>query len=322
MIDTGKISKKRFLVTGGAGFIGSNIVKYLLENEGRVRVLDNLLTGYKKNIEPFLSHPNFEFIEGDITHLATCQEVCKDIDYITHQAALGSVPRSLLYPEKTNEINVSGFLNMLIASKDNQVKKFVYASSSSVYGDEYSLPKVEEKIGNALSPYAVSKYSNELYANVFAKSYDMQIIGLRYFNIFGPNQSPDGAYAAVIPLFISNILNGQPIYINGDGKTTRDFTFVANAVQANVRAMLTENTEANNQVYNIACGSNYSLLDMVNLLEKHIGKKANVQFREFRQGDIRNSLADISKAKNLLEYSPTHNFDEGLKETVAYFQNV
>lgn len=314
-----QIAGKRFLVTGGAGFIGSHIVRYIIKNGGFVRVLDNLLTGHIENIEEHRNSSNFEFVEGDITNLDTCKKVCEGIDYVCHQAALGSVPRSLLFPEKTNEINVSGFVNMLIAAKDSNVKRFVYASSSSVYGDEYSLPKIEDKIGSPLSPYAVSKYTNEVYAKVFAKSYGLSVIGLRYFNIFGPNQDPNGPYAAVIPLFISSIINDKPVFINGDGKTTRDFTYVANAVQANIRALLTENDAACNQVYNIACGKNYSLLDLVESLEHALGKKANVIHRDFRQGDIRDSLADISKAENLLGYQPEIDFNQGLKETVANF---
>jgi UDP-N-acetylglucosamine/UDP-N-acetylgalactosamine 4-epimerase len=318
-IDTNLLNGKQFLITGGAGFIGSHIVTYLLENGAKVRVLDNLLTGRKSNIEEHFLNSNFEFIEGDITDLETCKKACQGVDMISHQAALGSVPRSLLFPEKTNEINVGGFLNMLIAAKEANVSQFVYASSSSVYGDEYTLPKLEDKIGNALSPYAVSKFTNELYAKVFANSFGMRIIGLRYFNIFGPNQDPNGPYAAVIPVFISNIINNEPFYINGDGSTTRDFTFVANAVQANVRAMTTDNEAALNQVYNIACGSNYSLLQLVDLLEINLDKKANMQFRDFRQGDIRDSLADISKAKTLLGYEPTHSFEQGIAETVKSF---
>lgn len=318
-IDYSKISGKQFLVTGGAGFIGSHIVRYLVEHDAKVRVLDNLLTGRISNIQDLIDYPNVEFIEGDITDIDTCKRACRGVDYISHQAALGSVPRSLLYPENTNEINVSGFLNMLIAAKEHQVLRMVYASSSSVYGDEYSLPKVEDKIGNALSPYAVSKYTNELYARVFSNSFGMNILGFRYFNVFGPDQDPSGPYAAVIPLFISNILENKPCYINGDGLQTRDFTYVANAVQANILGMTTSNPAAFNQVYNIAFGENYSLLDLVGLLEKYLDKKAEVIHREDRAGDIRNSLADISKAKSALGYHPSHSFEQGLMETVRAF---
>lgn len=314
-----QIAGKKFLVTGGAGFIGSHIVRYLLSHGAFVRVLDNLLTGSINNINEHLNSRNFEFIHGDIVDINTCQLVCEGMDYVCHQAALGSVPRSILYPEKTNEINVSGFVNMLIAAKDHKVKRFVYASSSSIYGDEYSLPKKEHIIGNQLSPYAVSKYTNELYAGVFANAYGLSTIGLRYFNIFGPNQDPNGPYAAVIPLFISSILHDKTIYINGDGKTTRDFTYVANAVHANICALLIDNETAYNQVYNIACGKNYSLLDLVNNLEQVTGKKANIEFRDFRQGDIRDSLADISRAMQLIGYQPQVDFYSGLKETIASF---
>ena len=314
------IANKNFLVTGGAGFIGSHIVRYLIEHGGYVRVLDNLLTGSYSNIQAFENHPHFEFIKGDITDLDTCREACKGIDMISHQAALGSVPRSIQFPEKTNEINISGFLNMMIAAKENNVSRFVYASSSSVYGDEYSLPKLEDNIGKPLSPYAVSKLSNELYAGVFASCYGIKAIGLRYFNIFGPNQDPSGPYAAVIPIFISHIYKGEPIYVNGDGTTTRDFTYVANAVQANILAMTTENEIAWNQIYNIACGSNYSLRTLIELLEKNIGIKANVEYRDYRQGDIKDSLADISKAKKRLGYEPSHSFEQGLIETIPLFR--
>jgi UDP-N-acetylglucosamine 4-epimerase len=320
-INTSNLRGKQFLITGGAGFIGCHIVRYLIENEAKVRVLDNLLTGRISNIKEFIDLPNFEFIEGDITNLETCKKACKGVDFISHQAALGSVPRSFLYPEKTNEINVSGFLNMLIGAKENNVNKFVYASSSSVYGDEYTLPKVESKVGNPLSPYAVSKYSNELYARVFSQTFGMNILGYRYFNVFGPFQDPNGPYAAVIPIFISHILKNEPFYINGDGRQTRDFTYVANAVQANILGMLTEDESNFGQVYNIAYGENYTLLDLVALLEKHIGIKAQVIHREDRAGDIRDSLANIDKAKSRIGYQPSHSFEQGLIETIRYFKS-
>ena len=322
MIETHRLKGKQFLVTGGAGFIGCHIVRYLIEHEAKVRILDNLLTGRISNIQKFLDLPNVEFIEGDITNLETCKSACKGVEFVSHQAALGSVPRSLLFPEKTNEINVSGFLNMLIAAKENQVSKFVYASSSSVYGDEYTLPKVETKIGNPLSPYAVSKYSNELYARVFTQTFGMKILGYRYFNVFGPYQDPSGPYAAVIPIFISHILNNEPFYINGDGRQTRDFTYVANAVQANILGMLSDQESNFGQVYNIAYGENYTLLDLVALLEKHLGKKAQVIHREDRAGDIRDSLANIDKAKTHLGYLPSHSFEQGLIETIEYFKQT
>ena len=256
---TKDISKINFLVTGGAGFIGSHITEYLLKNGAKkVRVLDNLVNGFQKNLDILRQYPAFEFIEGDIRNAAICQEACKDIDLISHQAALGSVPRSIKEPVYFNEVNVGGFINILKAAVDNGVKNFVYASSSSVYGDELTLPKVENKIGNCLSPYAATKKTNELYAQVFADVYGIKTMGFRYFNIFGPRQDPDGPYAAVIPLFVKGIINKTPVYINGDGEQTRDFTFVDNAVQVNVKGMLTDNREAFNKVYNVAVGENFS----------------------------------------------------------------
>ena len=312
-----------FLVTGGAGFIGSNIVEYLLKyGAKKVRVLDNLATGRKSNLTQFEGNPSFEFINGDIRDLNTCRKTCEGIDYVSHQAALGSVPRSIKEPENTNSVNVDGFVNMLIAAKDNGIKRFVYASSSSVYGDEKSLPKVEDKIGNPLSPYAVSKYTNELYGNVFGSVYGMQIIGLRYFNIFGPRQDPNGEYAAVIPLFVSKIMKRETVFIDGDGEQTRDFTFVENAVQANVRAMLTDNPEASGNIYNIAVGANFSVNTLYNNIQKLLSSDHPATYREARKGDIRNSLADITKAKTLLAYSPTFDFSKGLAITVEYFKEV
>ena len=318
---TQDLSKSSFLVTGGAGFIGSHIVAYLLEHgAGKVRVLDNLATGLQSNVDLFKDHPAYEFMDGDIRDFATCRNACEGIDYITHQAALGSVPRSVKDPVTSNEVNVSGFLNMLTAAKDAKVKAFVYASSSSVYGDEPNLPKVEDRIGNPLSPYAVTKKTNELYADVFGKLYGIKVLGFRYFNIFGPRQDPNGPYAAVIPLFVSGIMNKTPVYINGDGAQTRDFTFVENAVQANVRGMLTENEAAFGEVYNIAVGENFTVNFLYESIRDILGMEHEATYREPREGDIRNSLADISKAQRLLGYQPTQRFMEGLKQTVAFFR--
>lgn len=320
---TSDLSNTTFLVTGGAGFIGSNIVEYLLKyGAKKVRVLDNLATGRIENVNLFKNNPAYEFIKGDIRDLETCRKACDGIDYVSHQAALGSVPRSIKEPQNTNDVNVGGFVNMITAAKDAGVKKFVYASSSSVYGDEKSLPKVEEKIGKQLSPYAVSKYANELYADVFYKTYSLQIIGLRYFNIFGPRQDPNGQYAAVIPLFVSKIMSRNEVYIDGDGEQTRDFTFVDNAVQANVRAMLTDNTEAAGKVFNIAVGENFSVNQLYNNIGKLLGSDHKPTYRDTRPGDIRNSLADISKAQTLLSYNPQFNFDKGLALTVEYFKHL
>lgn len=315
------LSSRSFLITGGAGFIGSHIVAYLLQHgAGRVRVLDNLSTGFLSNIEPFRSNAAFEFIEGDIRDYATCLRACEGIDHVSHQAALGSVPRSVKDPVTSNEVNVSGFLNMITAAKNEAVKTFVYASSSSVYGDEPNLPKREERVGNPLSPYAVTKKTNELYADVFGKLYGMKVLGFRYFNVFGPRQDPDGPYAAVIPLFVSAILKGTPAYINGDGEQTRDFTYVDNAVQANVRGMLAENEAAFGQAYNIAVGEQYSVNHMYGSIRSMLGKPHEPTYREPREGDIRNSLADISRARTLLGYEPTLRFAEGLHDTVAFFE--
>jgi len=315
------LSHLAFLVTGGAGFIGSNIVAYLLRNGARkVRVLDNLSEGRMANIEPFIGREDFEFIEGDITNPETCMRACEGIDYVTHQAALGSVPRSIETPLKTNAANVTGFLNMLTAAKDAGVKRFVYASSSSVYGDSLRLPKVEEHIGSPLSPYAASKFVNEVYAGVYALNYGMEVIGLRYFNIFGPNQKPEGPYAAVIPLFMDALLKGKAPYINGDGEQSRDFTFVDNAVQANIRAMLTEVDGATGQVYNIACGERYSVNELFHTIREIVGSDIMPVYREARRGDVRDSLADISKAKAYLGYNPTIKLHEGMIPTLEWFK--
>jgi len=320
---TQDISNASFLVTGGAGFIGSNLVEYLLKyGAKKVRVLDNLSTGRLSNIEPFFTHPAFEFMEADIRDLDVCRKACDGIDYVSHQAALGSVPRSIKEPENTNSVNVSGFLNMLIAAKDSQVKMFVYASSSSVYGDEKSLPKVETKIGNPLSPYAVSKYTNELYAKVFNSTYSLNIIGLRYFNIFGPKQDPNGQYAAVIPLFVSKIMSQTEVFIDGDGEQTRDFTFVENAVQANVLAMLADSKTVAADVFNIAVSENFSVNQLYSAIQQQLKSTHQPTYRETRAGDIRNSLADITKAKTLLGYQPQFKFKDGLAITVEYFKSL
>lgn len=315
------IQNSSFLVTGGAGFIGSSIVEDLLARKAKkVRVLDNLSNGFKKNIEAYLTSPSFEFIEGDIRDLNTCLNACEGIEYISHQAALGSVPRSINDPVTSNDVNVSGFLNMLIAARDKKIKRFVYAASSSTYGDSKTLPKVEDKIGMPLSPYAVTKYVNELYAHVFALNYNVESIGLRYFNVFGPKQDPKGAYAAVIPIFIQSILENRSPYINGDGEQTRDFTYVDNAVQANIRAMLSENREAVNQVYNVAVGDRTSVKQMFEILNSIEGKGIAAIHREARNGDVRDSLADISKIQKLIGYEPEVRFKEGLEKTYSWFK--
>lgn len=315
--------RSSFLVTGGAGFIGSHIVESLLSFGAKaVRVLDNLATGDKKNIEQFMSDPRFEFILGDIRDVEECNKACLGMDYVSHQAALGSVPRSLEDPKTTNDVNITGHLNMLNAVKNNGVKRMIYAASSSTYGDSEFLPKIEDRIGKPLSPYAVTKYVNELYADVFAKSYNTQTIGLRYFNVFGPRQNPNGQYAAVIPLFIKYILSDISPAINGDGEQTRDFTFVENVVQANILGMLVKDKLAVNQVYNIACGERVSLNELVNSIKK-ITKKNNVKpiYRDARAGDIKDSLAEIKKAKEFLGYEPTINLQEGLEITINYWKN-
>jgi UDP-N-acetylglucosamine 4-epimerase len=315
------ISNKTFLVTGGAGFVGSNLVEYLLKYKaGKVKVLDNLSNGYYKNIEPFLSNPSFEFIDGDLLEETTCLKVCKGVNVVFHQAALGSVPRSIKFPLATNAANITGFLNILVAAKDSGVEKFIYASSSSVYGDSPFMPKKEEIIGNALSPYAVTKRVNELYANVFNDVYGIKTIGLRYFNIFGPRQNPKNPYAAVIPLFVYALLDGKAPLINGDGNQTRDFTFVENAVQANIRAAFTEHPDAFGKVYNTAVGGRISLNELYGYLQDISGIKIPAVYVEPRAGDIRDSHADISQARDLLGYDPKFDVKKGLEILFKWYK--
>jgi UDP-N-acetylglucosamine/UDP-N-acetylgalactosamine 4-epimerase len=312
----------RILVTGGAGFIGSNLVEELL-NDSRVkfvRVLDNLATGSRNNIEEFQANQRFQFLEGDIRDYETCLTACEGIDYISHQAALGSVPRSINDPLTSNNVNITGTLNIFTAAKEKKVNRIVYAASSSTYGDHPGLPKVEDVIGNPLSPYAVTKYVNELYAKVYANLYGMQITGLRYFNIFGPKQNPQGPYAAVIPLFAEAVLQNKSPVINGDGNHSRDFTYVANAVQANILAMFTENKDAVNQVYNIACGHQTSLNELFETLKNFAGSSLQPVYGPERKGDVKHSLADISKAERLLGYYPLVSVKEGLQRTFEWYK--
>ena len=318
---------KNILITGGAGFIGSNLCDYFIAKGHLVTCLDNFATGFRHNIAQLLEHPNFKLIEGDIRDLATCQMACEGQDYILHQAALGSVPRSIADPITSNEVNVSGFLNMLVAARDAKVKRFVYAASSSTYGDSKSLPKVEEVIGKPLSPYAITKYVNELYADVFSKTYGMECIGLRYFNVYGRRQNPNGAYAAVIPKFVIQLMNHESPVINGDGTYSRDFTYIDNVIQMNEKAMLAENPEAPNQVYNTAVGDRTTIKEMAMLLKKYLSAydptiaQIEINYTENRQGDVPHSLASIEKAGSLLSYLPTHRFSDGLKEAVDWYWN-
>jgi UDP-N-acetylglucosamine 4-epimerase len=316
------IKGKQFLVTGGAGFIGSHLVSYLLLNGAKqVSVLDNLSTGSLDNIKEFESNPAFNFISGDITNYETCFNACKAIDGVFHNAALGSVSRSMQDPMATNQANVSGFINVLFAAKNQNVKRVVYASSSSVYGDDKSTEKQEHITGNLLSPYAVSKKTDELYADVFSRSYDMQIIGLRYFNVFGPKQNPNGAYAAVIPIFISHLLKESIPSIFGDGTTSRDFTFINNVVYANVLAFSTQNPEAVNQVYNVAYGASTSLNQLFQLIKINLKSSILPEYKAERKGDIKNSLANINKAKRLLGYEPLVNLEQGMNLTIDWYKN-
>ncbi|MCB0408983.1 MAG: SDR family oxidoreductase [Flavobacteriales bacterium] len=315
-----KKKKSTFLITGGAGFIGSNIVTYLMKyNAGKVIVLDNLSNGYKKNIEPFIGQLNFQFIEGDITDFDLVTEIMKEVDYVSHQAALGSVPRSIQNPLATHHANTTGLLTILTCAKDANVKRVVFASSSSVFGDSKELPKVESRIGNPLSPYAVSKRTKELYAEVFARVYGLDVVGLRYFNVFGPNQSPNGPYAAAIPLFMEAVLNNKAPYINGDGEQSRDFTFVENAVQANIKSLFTDK-EVKGKVLNIAFGGRTTINDLFYKIRNVVGNEVKPIYREERPGDVRDSLADISLAQELIGYNPEFSIDKGLEITIDWFK--
>lgn len=322
-----KLKGRLILVTGGAGFIGSNLCEYLLDSRAKVRCLDNFATGHRNNINAFLKNENFTLIEGDIRDLKTCQNACQNVDFVLHQAALGSVPRSIEDPVTTNEVNVSGFLNMLVAARDQNVKRFVYAASSSTYGDSENLPKVEDIIGKPLSPYAITKYVNELYADNFKRTYDLDTVGLRYFNVFGRRQDPNGAYAAVIPLFVKQLMNHESPVINGDGTYSRDFTYIDNVIQMNMLAITTENTKALNQVYNTAVGDRTTLVQLVNYLKKSLSKyDAKIAGLEIihgpnRKGDIPHSLASIEKAEKLLNYKPTHSIQEGIIEATSWYIN-
>ncbi|PND37782.1 Vi polysaccharide biosynthesis UDP-N-acetylglucosaminuronic acid C-4 epimerase TviC [Paucibacter aquatile] len=325
-----RATPRTWLITGVAGFIGSNLLETLLTLDQTVVGLDNFATGHQRNLDEVRGlvsasqWARFRFIEGDIRDEQTCRDACAGVDYVLHQAALGSVPRSLADPITTNAANVTGFLNMLVAARDGQVQSFTYAASSSTYGDHPALPKVEENIGNPLSPYAVTKYVNELYADVFARSYGFTTVGLRYFNVFGRRQDPNGAYAAVIPKWAAALIDGETVFINGDGETSRDFCYVANAVQANILAATVEDISARSQVYNVAVGDRTSLNQLFDLLRdgllaEGVDSKARPVYRDFRAGDVLHSQADIGKARRLLGYEPTHLLKEGLDESLSWY---
>jgi len=322
-----KLNSKNILVTGGAGFIGSNLCEELISLGANVTCLDNFSTGFRENLESIKDHPNFKLIEGDIRNLEDCKKACENQDFVLHEAALGSVPRSINDPITSNDVNVGGFLNMLVAARDANVKRFVYAASSSTYGDSESLPKVEDKIGKPLSPYAITKYVNELYADVFKRTYDFDTIGLRYFNVFGRKQNPNGAYAAVIPKFVMQLMNHESPVINGGGEYSRDFTYIDNVILMNILALTSDNSESVNQVYNTAFGERTTLNDLVSNLKEYLSdfdpKIAEVEviYGDYRKGDVPHSLASIDKAKNLLEYQPKHSMKEGLKEAVKWYWN-
>lgn len=324
-----QLSHKKILVTGAAGFIGSNLCEALLDKGNAVVGLDNFATGKKENIHHLLKHEKFHFIQGDIRNLFDCKKAVEGVEYVLHQAALGSVPRSIKDPVTSNDVNVSGFLNMLIASRDEGVKRFVYAASSSTYGDSEALPKVEDKIGKPLSPYAITKYVNELYADVFSKTYGIETIGLRYFNVFGRKQDPNGAYAAVIPKFVGLLMKGKSPVINGDGEYSRDFTYIDNVIQANMLSLIVEDEKAINTVYNVAYGERNTLNELVSHLKNYLSrvdssiKDIPILHGPNRAGDIPHSLASIDKAKELLNYNPQYSLEEGLKEAVEwYWENL
>lgn len=322
-----KLNNKNILVTGGAGFIGSNLCEELINLGANVTCLDNFSTGFRENLDAIKDHPNFKLIEGDIRNLADCKLACENQDFVLHEAALGSVPRSINDPITSNDVNVGGFLNMLVAARDANVKRFVYAASSSTYGDSESLPKVEDVIGKPLSPYAITKYVNELYADVFKRTYDFDTIGLRYFNVFGRKQNPNGAYAAVIPKFVMQLMNHESPVINGGGEYSRDFTYIDNVILMNLLALTSDNSESVNQVYNTAFGERTTLNDLVSNLKEYLSdfdpKIADVEviYGDYRKGDVPHSLASIDKAKKLLEYQPKHSMKEGLKEAVKWYWN-
>lgn len=320
-----KLNNKNILVTGGAGFIGSNLCEELINLGANVTCLDNFSTGFRENLESIKDRPNFKLIEGDIRNLEDCKVACENQDFVLHEAALGSVPRSINDPITSNDVNVGGFLNMLVAARDANVKRFVYAASSSTYGDSESLPKVEDVIGKPLSPYAITKYVNELYADVFKRTYDFDTIGLRYFNVFGRKQNPNGAYAAVIPKFVMQLMNHESPVINGGGEYSRDFTYIDNVILMNLLALTSDNSESVNQVYNTAFGERTTLNDLVSNLKEYLSdfdpKIADVEviYGDYRKGDVPHSLASIDKAKKLLEYQPKHSMKEGLKEAVKWY---
>lgn len=324
-----KLNNKNILVTGGAGFIGSNLCEELINIGANVTCLDNFSTGFRENLESIKDHPNFKLIEGDIRNLEDCKVACENQDFVLHEAALGSVPRSINDPITSNDVNVGGFLNMLVAARDANVKRFVYAASSSTYGDSESLPKVEDVIGKPLSPYAITKYVNELYADVFKRTYDFDTIGLRYFNVFGRKQNPNGAYAAVIPKFVMQLMNHESPVINGGGEYSRDFTYIDNVILMNLLALTSDNSESVNQVYNTAFGERTTLNDLVSNLKEYLSdfdpKIADVEiiYGDYRKGDVPHSLASIDKAKNLLNYNPQFSMKNGLKEAVKwYWENL